>query len=196
MKFLHLKSLIWFCILSVSRCVHFKLELWIRLYKSFSRGSCSVAASSLASRARGRRWFGAAMPQAGRAAVVFAELFELSLVRRFGGCKKQALYMGWWRVRQICSSLSVQWCSMSNGQWVCVFFALVAAFLSEATECHPVGDAQLQRIGTRFQHENLEVSLSGRRFPEGSRLRTVPSSKVPTWKSGSVFVWEAVSRRF
>ena len=99
-----------------------------RLYNgctnSFSRGSCSVAASSPQSRASGGRWFGAAMPQAGRAAVGFAKLFELSLLRRFGGCKTQVLYMGWWRLRQICSSLSVQWCSMSNDLWVCGFLRL------------------------------------------------------------------------
>ena len=64
------------------------------------------------------------MPPAGRAAVGFAKLFELSLLSRFGACKTQALFLGWWRLRQICSSLSVQWCSMSNDLWVCGFLRL------------------------------------------------------------------------
>ena len=112
-----------------------------------SRGSCSVAASSPGSGASGGRWFGAAMPQAGRA-TDYCWLRGVVWVVSFAGLAA---------ARRPCIGAGDSWGTSAPAlvfdvQWVAVMvcesvFFFAAAFVSEGTGCHRVDDAQ--RIRTR-----------------------------------------------
>ena len=109
-----------------------------------SRGSCSVAASSPGSGASGGRWFGAAMPQAGRATDycwLRGVVWVVSLAGVVAARERPCIWEGdSWDTSAPALVFDVQWVA-----WVCVFFA--ATSLSEGTGCHRVDDAH--RIRTR-----------------------------------------------